>query len=239
MFGTVLFSVALLAFGIQHVVFARSAAGAMYPWVPGPPAWNYVFGIFLVAAAGGIALGKRARWAAGALGTGLCLYALVLYVPRLAAQVRAPGPLTRVVGLGSPLAAASEILAMAGAAWALAGRRKWGRALFAGALVVFGLQHVLFSRFLGTLIPAWIPGHAFWEAVVGAAFLAAAAALATGRAARLAAFLLGTMFLLIVLVLHAPRVAAAIGNVDEWTSALVAVAMSGGAFVFAGAATVD
>src|SRR5205085_954196 len=108
-----------------------------------------------------------------------------------------------------------------------------GSLLFAGPMVVFGLQHFLYQRVLATLIPGWIPWHIFWEDVVGAAFLAAAAAIATQKSARLAAFLLGTMFGLIVLVLHVPRVAAAARSLDEWTSALVAVAMSGGAFVLA------
>jgi uncharacterized membrane protein len=135
---------------------------------------------------------------------------------------------------------------MGGAAWVLAGtgavNMKWmarlgrvGRVLFAATLVVFGAQHFVYSAFLATLIPAWLPWHLFWEDLVGAAFIAAAAALATNIAARVAALLLGTMFALFVLVLHLPRVVAAIGSRDQWTSGLVAVAMCAGAFSLAGA----
>src|SRR5450631_205421 len=46
--GSLLFPVAILVFGIEHLVFAGAAADAMYPWVLGSPAWNYVFGALLI-----------------------------------------------------------------------------------------------------------------------------------------------------------------------------------------------
>ena len=182
------------------------------------------------------------------LGATLCVYALLLYVPRMVAHLHDPGPWTNIVGVGSPLAAACELLAMGGAAWVLAGAARGidhasgqdtggftrlGRLLFAGSMVVFGVQHFLYRRVLATLIPAWIPWHLFWENVVGAAFIAAAAGIATDKAARLAALLLGTMFGLIRAGAACPQSLAAVRSLDEWTSAFVAVAMSGGAFVLA------
>ena len=248
--GSLLFPVAILVFGLEHLVFAGAAADAMYPWILGPPAWNYVFGALLIAVSARIGVKKRAPLAAGALGMTLGVYALLLYVPRMIAHRHDPGPWTNVFGIGSPLAAASELLAMSGAAWVLAGgggngsgfragdverMARLGRILFAGPLVVFGAQHFLYPGLLATLIPSWIPWHLVWEDVVGAAFIAAATSIATNRAARLAGLLLGMMFGLFVLVLHAPRVVASVWSLDEWTSAFVAVAMSGGAFVLAGA----
>src|SRR5271169_5976590 len=247
--GSLLFPVAILVFGIEHLVFAGAAADAMYPWVLGFPAWNYVFGVLLITVSVSIGIKKRAPLAASVLGTTLCFYVLLLYVPRIVAHLHDPGPWTSILGIGSPLAAAGELLAMSGAAWVLAGGRmesrprfpardmeriaRLGRVLFAGPLVVFGIQHFLYPGFLATLIPSWIPWHLFWEDFVGAAFIATAAGIATNKAARLAALLLGTMFGLFVLVLHAPRVVAAVRSLDEWASAFVAVAMSGGAFVLA------
>ncbi|HTS01754.1 MAG TPA: hypothetical protein VMN04_04470 [Thermoanaerobaculia bacterium] len=242
--GVLLFPVAIFAFGIEHLLFARAAADAMFPWVLGAPAWNVTFGVLLVALSIGIGTKTRSPLAARVLGATLFVYALLLYVPRIAAHVRAPGPWTRIFGVGSPLAAAAELLAMSGAAWVLAGSgvegrprvpSRMGRLLFAGPLVVFGLQHLLYRGFLSTLVPSWVPGPLFFTEVVGAAFLAAAAAIATNKAARPAALLLGTMFGLIVLTLHVPRVVAAAGSLDEWNSAFVALAMTGGAFVVADA----
>jgi hypothetical protein len=111
---------------------------------------------------------------------------------------------------------------------------KLGRVLFAVSLVVFGVQHFLYARFIATLVPSWILGHLFWAYFVGIAFVAAALSLATQIKIGLAATWLGIMFLLWVLVLHLPRVAAALHNGNEWTSLFVALAMSGGAFMLAG-----
>jgi uncharacterized membrane protein len=243
------FPIAILVFGIEHLVFAGAAANAMYPWILGSPARNYIVGALLITVSVGIGIKKRAPLAASVLGATLCFYVLLLYVPRIVAHLRDPGPWTGILGIGSPLAAASELLAMSGAAWVLAGGRmenrlrfpardmegmaRLGRVLFAGPLVVFGSQHFLYPGFLATLIPSWIPWHLFWEDFVGAALIAAAAGIASNKTVRLAALLLGTMFGVFVLVLHAPRVVAAVRSLDEWTSAFVAVAMSGGAFVLA------
>jgi hypothetical protein len=230
-----LFPVAVLAFGIEHIVFAGATDHGMYPWVLGPPAWNYFFGALLIALSVSIGIRRGNLLAAGVLGMTLGVYALVVYVPPFVAHLHDPGPWARILGLGSPLSGACELLAMSGVAWVLARKRmtRAGCLLFAGAMVFFGLQHLFYSTFLATLIPSWLPGHLFWEYFVGAAFLAAAAAIAADRAARLAAFLLGTMFGLFVLLLHVPGVVAEPGSRDQWTSALVAVAMCGGSFVLA------
>jgi hypothetical protein len=145
-----------------------------------------------------------------------------------------------------------EILAMVGGAWVLAasfradgrGSPSWdnmvwrladvGRFLIAVSLVVFAVQHFMYARFVATLIPAWIPAHLFWAYFTGIAFVAAAISIATKRMLGVAAMLLGTMFLLWVVILHAPRVVGAIRNGNEVTSLFVAVAMCGLSFVLAG-----
>jgi hypothetical protein len=93
----------------------------------------------------------------------------------------------------------------------------------------------LYAAFISTLIPVWIPGHLFWAYFVGVAFVAAALSIATKIYGRLAATLLGAMFLLWVIVLHAPRVLHTLRNGNEWTSAAIALAMSGAGFAVAGA----
>jgi hypothetical protein len=63
--------------------------------------------------------------------------------------------------------------------------------------------------------------------------VAAALAIATHIQARLAAILLGVMFLTWFSILHLPRVFAAPHNGNEWSSAFVALAMAGAAFLLA------
>ncbi|MGB9463699.1 MAG: hypothetical protein WBR10_01165 [Candidatus Acidiferrum sp.] len=110
-----------------------------------------------------------------------------------------------------------------------------GRIFVAVALVVFGVQHFLYARFVGTLVPAWIPGGFFWANFVGAAFVAAALSIVTKIQARLAATLLGVMFLLFVVVVHTPRIAVHLKDSNGWTSGFVALGMTGCGFILAGA----
>jgi hypothetical protein len=91
----------------------------------------------------------------------------------------------------------------------------------------------MYARFLATLVMAWLPGHLFWIYFTGVSMVAAGLAITLAIQARLAGIMLGIMFLLWVLLLHAPRVFAAIHNQDELTSLFVALAFSGSSFIFA------
>jgi hypothetical protein len=150
-----------------------------------------------------------------------------------------------------------ELLAIGGAAVTLAGTlpveerypQPWnsaldwliksGRFIFAIALVVFGLDHFLFLRFVASLVPPWIPWHLFWAFFFGCAFIAAGVSIATKWMGQWGATLIGTMFLLWFFVLHLPRVfglagiAGAPHNPNEWSSAFIALAMWGGFWICA------
>ena len=190
-------------------------------------------GALLVLAGMAFVAGKRVLFAGTVLGAFLFLYFLFLYVPRLVANVHDPAPWT----------SGAEILALCGAALALAGASsgrfsslaRLGSSLFALTLTVFGIQHLLYGRFVATLIPAWIPGRLFFAYGVGLCFIATTLSILSGLMDRLAATLLGTMFLTWVVILHLPRVLASQKNGNEWTSAIVALAMAGGSWIVAGA----
>lgn len=236
--GRIVFGVAMVLFGLLYLFHSRGVMPAPGPpWTSETGAWAWVIGAgFLVA---GICIMIR-RWARAAtvlLAAVFFLRVLVVFVPQLFANLRNPGPWT----------SGSEVMALGAAALVLAGELElsnsmsWeslvlvGRLLFAAALVVVGVQHFLYAVFIATLIPHWIPGHLFWAYFVGVVFIAAALSLATKIQGRLAASLLGLMFLLWVFILHILRVVAAPHNGNEWTSAIVALAMCGGSFVLAGA----
>jgi uncharacterized membrane protein len=109
--GRYLFAMAFVAFGIQHFVYARFAAGLGPPWFPGRPLWTYLTGAGFVVAGTAIIVGKKARLASTLLGTVLFLFFLLLYVPRIAAELHDPGPWT----------SGFEVLALCGCALVLAG----------------------------------------------------------------------------------------------------------------------
>jgi uncharacterized membrane protein YphA (DoxX/SURF4 family) len=110
-----------------------------------------------------------------------------------------------VIHQGGERTGAFEALALGGAACALAGSSpggvdifhgwqrltaalgKAGLYLFAFSLLIFGVQHFMHAPYIATLIPAWMPAHLFLAYFTGAAFIAAAIAIASGIQARLGA----------------------------------------------------
>lgn len=107
--GRYFFALAFAAFGVQHFVYARFAAGLGPPWFLGRPIWASLAGVVLVAAGVAIVVGKK--MAATLLATVLFLFFLVYYVPRIVGQLHNPGPWT----------SGFEILALCGAALVLGG----------------------------------------------------------------------------------------------------------------------
>jgi uncharacterized membrane protein YphA (DoxX/SURF4 family) len=243
--GRYVFAVAIAALGAENLVCAqgREAVMPVLPWAPSNPILAFVIGIVLVAAGVCIAANVRPRPAAILLAIFLLICEFVLQVPRAVAR-----PLDLSIRT-----TAFEVLALCGAALTLALSlspdriyfQRWtgtldnflrsGRYLFAVSSVVFGITHFLVLRFIASLIPAWIPGRLFWAYFTGAAFVAAGLSIAAKWMDRLAATLLGTMFLLWVLLVHTPRVMGAARSHDpnEWSSAFIALGMCGASWIIA------
>ena len=109
-----------------------------------------------------------------------------------------------------------------------------GPAFVASALAAFGLEHFVAARSIMQIVPSWMPGKLAWTCFVGVALLAAAASLALARHVRLAARLLGLMFLLFVLLIHLPGAIDNPGQRLMWTVLLRDLAFGGGAWALAG-----
>jgi uncharacterized membrane protein len=242
--GRVLFAIPMVVFGFQYIGLGKYQGGLppVPPWAPGGTEGAYLVGIVLIAFGVSIMSRKYARLSALVIGVLFLLCVLVLHLPHFSAVLHNGNDRTRAL----------EPLALSGAAFAFAAILPtggsstggssadgqlilFGRLLFGLSMVVFGAQHFMYASFLATLVMAWLPAHLFWIYLTGTAMVAAGLAITTAIQARLAGILLGVMFLLWVLLLHAPRVFAAIHNQDEWTSLFVALAFSGSSFIFAAA----
>jgi uncharacterized membrane protein len=241
-FGRLLFAVGMAVFGIQYLLYGRFVGGLapVPPWIPGGAIGSYVVGIVLVIAAVAIVARWHAKFFALLLGSFFLFCVLFLHLLHFSA----------VVTQGIDRTRALEPLAFAGAAFVLAGtfRRPatnsaWSSAaeclimagpfIFAFTMVIFGVQHFQYAPIIASLIPAWIPGHAFWVYFTGIGFIAAAVAISIKILGRPAAISLGLMFLLWFLMLHMPRVFHNPRNGDEWSSAFVALGLAGACFFIA------
>jgi uncharacterized membrane protein YphA (DoxX/SURF4 family) len=225
--GRLFFATAIALLGIQQIICTDFVQGPLIApaWLPLRTPLACLSGLALVVAGAGVALAPT-RWARQAA----LLLAVVLAVTFLLFHLPTPGPILRD---GIARTRAFETLAMLGVALVLAGPAvvAAGRILFAITRVVFGVQHFMYDVFVAAVIPAWIPARLFWAYFTGVAFVAAGVSLIAGKAARPAALLLGLMFFLWVVLLHAPRVGGQPGDTKEWNSAFVALAMCGAAWL--------
>lgn len=233
----------MVAFGIQHVVNGGFIVGLEFvpAWIPGHTFWAYFAAAALIYAGVSIAIEKKARPAAVLLGIAFFLCVLVRRAPSIVAILHDVGERTM----------AFETLAMCGGALVLAGvlprepanLEGWnaaaekvaapGRYFIGISMAIFGVDHLMVPGLIAGLIPAWIPWHWFWVYFTAAGFIAAAVSFAAEKHVPLAGTLLGLMFVLWVVLVHAPRVAASPHNGDEWNSAFVALTMSGCALIVA------
>jgi hypothetical protein len=108
-----------------------------------------------------------------------------------------------------------------------------GRLFFGIAMIVFGIQHFLYVRFLSTLVPHYLPGHHLWVLGTGLALIAAGLAIATTIEDKNAAYGLFILFFGFLALLHGPRILHALHNGDEWSSGFVVLAFSGTSLLLA------
>jgi len=242
-FGRTLFAVGIAAFGVQYLLYGHYLGGLppVPPWAPGGSIGAYVVGVFLIVAAFSIAAQWNTGLFAALLGTLFLLCVVFLHLQHFSDVIHKGNDRTRAF---EPLTIAAAAFILAGTfsssspkssagQTALAIVSKLARFLFAFTMIIFGWQHFEYAAYLATLVPAWLPAHLAWIYFTGAGFIAAGISIALKILGRFAATLLGLMFFLWVVILHAPRVYASLHNADEWSSLFVALAMAGASFILA------
>jgi uncharacterized membrane protein len=104
---------------------------------------------------------------------------------------------------------------------------------FAAPLALFGAEHFAAARGISQVVPPWMPGRLFWTYFVGLCLIAAALSLVLGKYIRLTATLLAIMFLLFVVLIHLPNVAAHPENRFVWAVAARDLTFAAGACALA------
>ena len=232
--GRVFFGISLFAFGVQQFLWGDFVAGrarAFPAMWSGRVAWACVSGGVLILCGAAIVAGRWLRTAGVTVAAMIFVWAVLRNVPVALAD--------RIYG--SAWTNLAKGLALTGGGLAVAGLpRRWlhvARVFLGAFLISSGIQHFLFVPFVATLVPAWIPGPRFWTYFAGVALIAGGAGLILPWTTRLAASLSGLMIFLWFVMLHIPRALAAADaqRRNEWTAVFEALAMSGIAFVLAGA----
>jgi uncharacterized membrane protein len=218
-----------------------------HSWIPGLPVLAYIFGTIFVLSGACIVFVKKTRTISLLLGTILLLIFCFYFIPYEFIVS------TNYMHFGDWENAAKE-LALAGGAFVIAGcfpernenglirflnkLASFGTIIFSITIISFSVDHFLFAKEAADYVPSWIPWHLFWMYFAGFALLGSGIAIILKIRIRLFAFLLGAMIFTWFIILHTPRVTvspvADLG--DEVTSAFIALAYSGIAFVISGGA---
>jgi uncharacterized membrane protein len=239
--------------GAGHAVFAATLIalgllGLVHPdyvgvWQPVPRRWPahealaVVCGLISLGTGLGLLWRRTAALAAGVLAVWLILWMLTVKV-------------SVIIAARGAVAAwddAGETAALVAAAWALfaearlrplafaAGESgvRLARALYALTMIVFGVAHLAYVTFTGSLVPAWLPAHAAWVYLTGFAYIAAGAAMLAGVVARLAAALSALQMGLFTLLVWVAALASGHAGASQWSETTVSFALAAAGWVIA------
>lgn len=201
----------------------------------------YVLGAFLIITGLLIIIGKYVK-------TASLLLALVLFLFCVFAHL--PNRLMHMANVLGAWTDALKLLALSGGALIVArvfpdnarssfinGLYKTsflGRYFFGLMLLLFGIDHFLYTDFVKTLVPSWMPGSAlFWTYVGGIALIGSGLSFIINFKRKTVALLAGVMLFLWLIMLHIPRAIMAHTSKDpnEIVSVFECLAFSGIAFL--------
>jgi len=232
--GRVFFGIAIAEMGLQALYFTDFPYMLLPPAnVHAPDVLAYALGIILAAAGACIIFLRKNRPIAIVLAFIFAGIACLFLVPYefIADSNR--------MHLGA-WENAEKTLALAGGVFIVAGFSgkfaRLGPVIFGLMIIGFSLLHFVYAKEASGYIPAWIPAHLFWMYFCGAALLGSGISIVLDIRVILIAAFLGLMVLTWFIILHVPKVitAAPADFADELTSAVLALAYSGTAFMIAG-----
>ena len=247
--GRIFYGIAIAGMGfltIYYNDFPYMLIPPKHLWIPGLVMLAYIFGVLLILAGACIVFEKKTRPICLLLGSVLLLIFCFCFIPY---EFMASSNYMHLVDWEN----AEKELALAGGAFVIAGCFSeknenslsrflgklipFGAILFSITMISFGILHFLYAKGVSDYAPSWVPNRLFWTYLAGTGLIGSGLAIILKIKLRLAAALLGTMIFIWFIILHIPRVIVSpvvyIGS--EVTSAFLALAYSGIAFVIAGA----
>src|SRR5258706_2336275 len=247
--GRIFYGIAITGMGfltIYYHDFPYMLIPPKHSWIPGLVMLTYISGTMLILAGACIIFAKKTRSISLLLGTVLLLIFCFYFIPY---EFMASSNYMHLVDWEN----AEKELALAGGAFVMAGcfseknenslnrfLRKlipFGAILFSITMISFGILHFLYAKGVSDYAPSWVPNRLLWTYLAGTGLIRFGLAIILKIKRGIAATLLGTMIFIWFIILHMPRVivspVAYMGS--EVTSAFLALAYSGIAFVIAGA----
>jgi len=241
--GHVAFAAALIALGIIGLIYGDFAV----IWQPVPKELPFKEGLAYISAAIELAVGVGILFSrTAALASRVLLVFLVLWLLLLRSSGIFTAPLVELSWLSF-----GETAVIAAGGWVLFTELSgpWGgatlkfasgasglrtaRYLFAVALPMIGLSHIVYATDTAGYIPAWIPAHLFLAYFTGVCHIAAGIGVFFGILPRLAASLEALMLLIFTVFVWVPGIAGTSPDRLHWTAFTISLLISSGAWVVA------
>jgi uncharacterized membrane protein len=248
--GRVFYGIAIAAMGFLSVYykdFPYMLIPPRHSWIPGLVMLTYISGAMLILAGACIVIEKKTRPVSLLLGSVLLLVFCFYFIPYQLLVSSAYMHFADWENAAKELALCSGAFVIAGCfseknensfAVFFGKLTSFGAIFFSITVISFGIDHFLYAKEAADYVPSWVPNHIFWLYLTGTALIGSGIAIILKIKARLAATLLGSMIFIWFIILHIPYVMASsvADRAGEITSAFLALAYSGIAFVIAGAA---
>jgi uncharacterized membrane protein YphA (DoxX/SURF4 family) len=256
--GRIFFGIAIVVLGFQTIYyhdFPYMLIPPKHSWIPGFAMLVYFSGGFIFVAGASIILGIKTRLFSLLFGIALLLIFCLYFVPHIVMHSPDNGSFSKWIPLGDAWENAEKELALSGGAFIVAscyqGKEEnpvtrflaklipIGKFFFPVTIICFGIDHFLYAADVAGYIPDWVPFHIFWAYFAGFALIGSGVGIIVKIKPALSAVLLGIMIFTWFAILHIPRVlvSPAAEMKGEVTSAFLALAYSGIAFVIAGNTT--
>jgi len=229
--------------GVSAIAIVNLALGTFDPTQPVPALFpgrvvlSYVFALFLLIAGASVAWRPSfARAAAALSGYYAVVVVLLMNGGSILAHHAAYGDYFGAIE-GLALASAGLIIyARNGKAGSRTAHllTRAGQCAIGLSVLYFGGAHFAYSANTLSLVPKWLPpSQIFWAYATGIAQVAAATAILTGIASRLAAILLAVMYASFTPLVHLPLLLGDPSRQFFWTENALNIALAGVACVLA------
>ena len=247
--GRAFYAIGIAGLGVQQFIYKDFRPVILSQWpvsFPGLAVCAYITGVCLIIAGAIIISSKNARTTSLILGIAFLVFFIGAHVTNLL-FINPDG--FHLYLWTDPL----KELAFSGGAFVIAGSYPdsslhkssfglfvnnfipFGRIFFSITMLVFGIAHFVYTDFVVTLVPSWMPWHSFWTYFAAVALIGSGFCIIFKIKLRLVALLLGIMLFVWFVILHIPRTIADPYGMkgNEITSVFEALAFSGIAFVIA------
>jgi uncharacterized membrane protein len=212
--GPVFEATALAVFAVEHFLAARDLVRIVPRWLPAPLFWTYFVGAAWLAAGISFVAWRYVRWAAALLALMFLIIVATIDLPNVRTHLHQRLFWTLTV---REMAFAGGAMVLAGSVWSRGSSPgpaliHIGRFIVAVTMVFYGVQHLLFPRFvpgvpLGKLMPAWVPAPTLIAWLTGVTLLLAGIGLLVRSSIRIAAASSGMVLLLLTVFLYVPILA--------------------------------